>query len=191
VVPISIMIIIIIYTMKNAVNQSVPGVSRRVFRYALKLKDYEPSRRALPIDFDCVGFRKGFDEEALLELNNDIFLGHPDQGALTLGLLYQRLCASDPAAHQISFVRFQKEPVGFLWLKWHRLLNINPCEIYVLGLIERARGVGVAQYLIDLAASAAHESGCELLWVYTDESNLIARKVYEERGFALDLISTL
>jgi mycothiol synthase len=185
------MIIIIIYTMRSAVNQSVPGVSRRVFRYALKLKEYEHSRRALPDDFDCVGFRKGFDEETLLELNNEIFLGHPDQGALTLGTLYQRLCASDPAAHRISFVRFQEAPVGFLWLKWHRLLNINPCEIYVLGLIERVRGVGVAQYLVDLAASAARESECELLWVYTDESNLVARKVYEERGFALDLISTL
>jgi mycothiol synthase len=185
------MISIIIKPMVNLVNPSEPSSIRSVCRLSLILEDFEAT--AIPV---CDGaqlrsLRISQDEGLLLRLNNEIFSEHPDQGNWTLGKLMMKLNETLKAGDDVQFLIYGGEPAGFVWLKHHSLLDSSPCEIYVLGILERYRGLGLGKYLVGVALERMRKMRCEVAWVYTDLSNTAAKSLYESFGFRLDFIEEL
>jgi len=185
------MIIIIIVPMIDEVNKPSQLPPRRVFRYQLNLGDKVAYTVGLPEACELVAFQKGIDEDILLKLNNEIFFGHPEQGAWTMGKLHTKVNESLRSAADIQIILHQGYPVGYFWLKHHPRLDFATCEIYVIGVLEKFREIGVGGFLVSEALKRMQVLGCERAWVYTDETNTRARSLYQRFGFVLDFIEEL
>lgn len=185
------MIIIIIRPVIDSVNKATQIPPRRVFRYELNLASKVVHAVGLPESCELTTFQRGVDEDLLLNLNNAIFVDHPDQGAWNMGKLMTKLNESLRTESDIQVLLHKGYPVAYFWLKHHQLLDFFPCEIYVLGVLKRFRGIGVGNFLVSEALKRMQEFSCERAWVYTDESNLRARNLYERFGFRFDLIEEL
>jgi mycothiol synthase len=185
------MITIIIKPMVSLVNPSDPQSIRRVCRFSMNLSKAENFETLSCDGFELRGFKVAQDEELLLRLNNEIFNEHPDQGNWSLGKLMTKLNETLRAEEDVQFLVYRDEPAGFVWFKHHKLLDSAPCEIYVLGVLERFRGVGLGSYLVASSLNRMLSMGCDVAWVYTDDSNSVAKSLYESFGFRLDLIEEL
>ncbi len=185
------MISIIIKPMVSLVNQSNPQSIRRVCRFSMNLSEAINVETLSSDGFELRGFKGAQDEELLLRLNNEIFNEHPDQGNWSLGKLMTKLNETLRGDDDVQFLIYGDEPAGFVWFKHHKFLDSAPCEIYVLGVLERFRGVGLGRYLVASALNRMLSMGCEVAWVYTDDSNSMAKSLYESFGFRLDLIEEL
>jgi len=172
----------------NKLSQLLP---RRIFRYQLDLVNKVAYTAHLPEACELVAFQRSRDEDMLLKLNNEIFFGHPDQGAWTTGKLLIKLNESLRSESDIQVLLHQGNPIAYFWLKHHQLMGAAPCEIYVLGVLEQFRRNGVGAFLVSEALTNMQEFGCDRAWVYTDETNLKARNLYESFGFFLDFIEEL
>lgn len=185
------MIIIIIKPVMHTVKTIGLLPKRRVFRYEKALDGEADLLDGLSADCSLVAFKRGIDEELLLSLNNEIFRDHPDQGAWSMGKLMTRLNETLQYESDLQILLYQGGPVGFVWLKHHKLLEFSPCEIYVVGVLESFRDIGLGKFLVSVALQRMQGLGCKTAWVYTDEANMRARNLYESFGFRLDFIEEL
>lgn len=79
-----------------------------------------------------------------------------------------------------GFIALDNEiPVGLL--TYH--LDGTACEIVTLNSLREGQGIGSA--LIEAAAEAARQAGCQRLWLITTNDNLHALRFYQKRGFVL------
>jgi mycothiol synthase len=142
----------------------------------------------LPLEFEVdsrlsfTGFKPG-DELKWLDLNNDAFRGHPEQGNWTLSDFEARMDMAwwDPAGLRLGWEG--SELVASCWTK---TTPQGVGEIYVIGVAESHQGRG-------LGYAMTHE-GLRYLWedrrcaqssLYVDEANARAVMAYETMGFAV------
>jgi len=158
----------------------------------------------IPDGVTCRPFVPGKDDEAWVALNRAAFVQHPEQGAMTLEDLHQRMAEPwfDPGGFFLA-ERTEPKPhlVGFHWTKVHGgqphvhahdehgphehdTHGHEPIgEVYVLGVdpAEQGRGLGRALTLIGLAH--LRSLGLTEVMLYVEADNRAAIAVYERLGF--------
>lgn len=121
---------------------------------------------------------------AWLQVNNEAFSWHPEQGNWDLARLQK---AIDVPWFSPVGVRFLLDPegniAGFHWTKQH---SEELGEIYVVGLGENYRGTGLGAPLISLGLAHLVEIGCSKVILYVEADNQPAVAAYQHLGFTIE-----
>ena len=131
------------------------------------------------------------DSHAWLELNNEVFQDHPEQGDWTLRDLKVRMSEGwfDSAGFFVAFDK-SNQMVGYTWTKIHGGLHHGDHEhpeigeIYVLGVHPDFRGVGLAQLLTVRALEYLRAHRLTAAMLYVDAKNQRAIELYQDLGFS-------
>jgi mycothiol synthase len=139
-------------------------------------------------------FVPGQDEPAWLAVNNSAFSWHPEQGSLTLDDV--RAAEAEPWFDPAGFflaVDDRDRIAGYHWTKVHPhdpspesgADATRPVgEVYVLGVAESARGLGLGTALTAVGLRhLAAVPGVRQAMLYVEGDNLAALTVYERLGF--------
>lgn len=148
---------------------------------------------AYPPDVHVRTFEVGQDDEAWVRVNAAAFAGHPEQGALTVDDLRQRIAQPwfDPLGFFLA-VRAD-ELLGFHWTKVHPAEPDHTAigEVYAVGVSPQAQGLGLGRALTTTGLLHLRSRGLNDVLLYVDGDNTAAIAVYEKLGFtrsALDVM---
>lgn len=126
------------------------------------------------------------DESAWLTANAAAFAHHPEQGAMTLSDLQARIAESwfDPAGFFLA-VNAKEEILGFHWTKIHPARPGQEAlgEVYVVGVIPAAQGLGLGRILTKQGMDHLQEAGLRAIMLYVDADNEAAVSLYRKLGF--------
>jgi mycothiol synthase len=135
--------------------------------------------------YSFITFDPNTHRQIWLDLNNKIFIAHPDQGNWVMADLENRMSEPwfDPAGF---FLATEGEKiVGFCWTKIHQdLVNSDPVgELFVIGVDpdEHSKGVGKAICTVGLKYLKA--KGVTLAILYVDADNEAGKGLYTALGF--------
>jgi mycothiol synthase len=135
--------------------------------------------------FEIATFDPKFHKAEWLELNNKIFINHPDQGNWAIEDLENRMAEPwfDPEGFFIAFEN--KKMIGFCWTKIHHdFVNQDPvAELYVIGVDPDSRTKGIGNAVAVTALNYLKEKGLNQAMLYVDADNSKALKLYESLGF--------
>ena len=143
----------------------------------------------LPEGFEALNYveagkRWGRDvvDKQWLEVNNDAFSWHPEQGGWDLERLRRAMEAEwfDPAGVQLLY--HGDELAGFHWTKRHPDAT---GEVYVVGLASRYRGEGMGGPLMQMGLDHLVQAGSAQVILYVEADNEPAVKRYRQLGFAV------
>jgi mycothiol synthase len=131
-------------------------------------------------------FRPGTDDEAWVEVNARAFAHHPEQGAMTVEDLRERMAEPwfDPEGFFLAW-RGAKL-AGFHWTKVHEhsAYGDGPVgEVYVLGLDPGEQGHGLGRTLTQVGLEHLHDRGLSDVILYVEADNAPAVAVYTKLGF--------
>jgi len=131
-------------------------------------------------------FRPGTDDEAWVEVNSRAFAHHPEQGAMTVEDLRERMAEPwfDPEGFFLAW-RGAKL-AGFHWTKVHEhsAYGDGPVgEVYVLGLDPGEQGHGLGRTLTQVGLEHLHDRGLSDVILYVEADNAPAVAVYTKLGF--------
>jgi mycothiol synthase len=120
-----------------------------------------------------------------LELNNNIFARHPDQGNWAMADLDNRMAEPwfDPEGF---FLAVDKEKIlGFCWTKIHHdLVNQEPVgELYVVGVDPDHGHKGIGRAVSITALNYLSKKGLKQSVLYADADNEIGLALYTSLGF--------
>jgi mycothiol synthase len=159
-------------------------------------RDVLQMRRALPIDeaVPAIGVRAfvpGRDEAAWLEVNNNAFSTHPEQGGWTVHDVVEREAEPwfDPAGFLLHHDSETGALAGFVWTKVHDDVSPRVGEIYVIGVDPAFQGRGLGRALTLIGLDWLHrERDIEHGMLYVDSANTPAVEMYSHLGFTVDHI---
>jgi mycothiol synthase len=135
-----------------------------------------------PPDIRVTSFRPGQDEKSLLNLNNEAFFGHPENGAWTEAELAVRMKRDWFDPEMLLMARKAQDLVGFIWLK----AGDGEGEIYVIAVAPHFQGRGLGKALVVEGLRKLEKAGAEKAFLYVDADNHRALRLYRELGFYLD-----
>ena len=163
-------------------------------------------RAELPEGVHIRHFVPGADDEAWVALNARAFVGHPEQGALTLDDLHRRM--AEPWFDAPGFFLAERDAdhsasrlVGFHWTKVHGgndhtqhhddLEQHEPGrhghepigEVYVLGVDPSEQGKGLGKALTLIGLHHLRSLGLRDVMLYVEAENQAAIALYERLGF--------
>ena len=164
---------------------------RPILRLRCNLEDLNLSESNCQSEFEVESFKRNKDESRYLDLNNQIFKGHPDQSDWDLSKLLAKMGEVWFRPDRLIFMKKDGRDLGFFWLKEHQLIGERVCEIFVIGIIPSLQGEGLGKKILTLALKQMISDGYSQAWVYTDESNERALKLYRSFGFEIDLVTEL
>jgi len=164
---------------------------RPILRLRCNLNDLNLSESNWQSEFEVESFKRNKDESRYLDLNNQIFKGHPDQSDWDLSKLLAKMGEVWFRSDRLIFMKKDGRDLGFFWLKEHQLIGERVCEIFVIGIIPSLQGEGLGKKILTLALKQMILDGYSQAWVYTDESNERALKLYRSFGFEIDLVTEL
>ena len=164
---------------------------RPILRLRCNLDDLNLSESNWQSEFEVESFKRNKDESRYLDLNNQIFIGHPDQSDWDLSKLLAKMGEVWFRPDRLIFMKKDGRDLGFFWLKEHQLIGARVCEIFVIGIIPSLQGEGLGKKILTLALKQMISDGFNQAWVYTDESNERALKLYRSFGFEIDLVTEL
>jgi mycothiol synthase len=164
---------------------------RPILRLRCNLDDLNLSESNWQSEFEVESFKRNKDESRYLDLNNQIFKGHPDQSDWDLSKLLAKMGEVWFRPDRLIFMKKDGRDLGFFWLKEHQLIGEKVCEIFVIGIIPSLQGEGLGKKILTLALKQMISDGYSQAWVYTDESNERALKLYRSFGFEIDLVTEL
>lgn len=120
------------------------------------------------------------DAAAWVALNARVFAAHPEQGALTLEDLRERM-AQPWFTPKNFFVLTDAEGalLGYNWLK----VTPAQAEIYVIGVAPEAAGQGAGTALMRVGMARLRELGASEVVLYVDGDNEAAMHLYRRLGF--------
>jgi mycothiol synthase len=135
-----------------------------------------------PVEVEVDRFRPGQDEHEWLEVNNEAFAGHPENGNWTADVLARRMEQSWFDAAHVIIARHHERIIGFCWTKQEQP---DVGEIYALAVApaHQRQGLGRA-LLLDGLAHLSRNARTAVL--YVDSQNDRASRLYESIGFRLD-----
>lgn len=118
-----------------------------------------------------------------LEVNNQAFSWHPEQGGWTMEDLKRGMEAQwfDPA--DVLFLWGHSDPpqlAGFHWTKWH---GEGLGEVYVVGLAPQFQGRHLSIPLLDLGLARQVARGATRVILYVEADNEAALGLYRRQGF--------
>lgn len=120
-----------------------------------------------------------------LDLNNRIFIDHPDQGNWVMQDLENRMAEPwfDPTGFFLAVENNQL--VGTCWTKIHHdLVNQEPVgELYVVGVNPDYMGHGIGRAVSIAAMNYLSSKGVKEAMLYVDADNEKGLKLYESLGF--------
>lgn len=120
-----------------------------------------------------------------LELNNKIFINHPDQGNWARVDLENRIVEPwfDPEGFFIATKN--KKMLGFCWTKIHRNLSNHDTigEIYVIGVDPESKNKGIGKVLASTALTYLKLKAVSQVMLYVDSDNFPALKFYRSLNF--------
>jgi mycothiol synthase len=135
---------------------------------------------ALPAGFRLTGFRAGVDEEEWVRLNARIFSTHPEQGALTLDDLRDRMAEPWFDPEDLLVLRdAEGRMVGYDWLK----IEEGEGEVYVLGVDPEHAGRGLGRALLGAGLARLADRGIPRVDLYVEGDNATALALYRSAGF--------
>jgi mycothiol synthase len=135
--------------------------------------------------FDISTFNPSLQKAEWLELNNKIFIKHPDQGNWVMADLENRMAESwfDPEGFFIAM--HNKKIIGFCWMKVHHdFVNQDPIgEIYVIGVDPENKKTGLGKALAITGLSYLTSKSLTQAMLYVDADNAPALAMYQGLGF--------
>jgi ribosomal protein S18 acetylase RimI-like enzyme len=163
-------------------GSSFTGVASPVVRSIVRMVNDQP--RSGP-DISS-GVYVPSDGPEMLEIIQEAFRGHPENGSWSIADIQRRTGAADFDPGQILIRRNGKEIAGFCWTKVH---TDGVGEIYLLAIAKRWRGRGLGKALVEEGLSRlVVRDGCDEIIVYTDSDNQSAVSLYESVGFRVDRV---
>ncbi len=136
-------------------------------------------------DFIIETFNPTVHKEEWLELNNEIFINHPDQGNWAMEDLENRL--AEPWFDPNGFFLAIKDGkiIGFCWTKIHHdLVNQEPAgELYVIGVHPEFKGQGVGKAVSIAAMNYLLRTNIKDAMLYVDADNQEGLSLYTSLGF--------
>lgn len=131
-------------------------------------------------------------ERAWLEVNNDAFSWHPEQGGWDLARLRRAMEVEWFNPRDVWFIwdapagqePGQEPPAlaGFHWTKWH---DGETAEVYVVGLSGDYRGRGLGGPVVSMGLAHLAQGGAQRVILYVEDDNEAAVKRYRKLGFTV------
>ena len=135
--------------------------------------------------FAITTFDPAIHKQAWLDLNNAIFINHPDQGNWAMQDLDNRISQPwfDPQGFFIAM--HDEQIIGFCWTKIHRdFVNQEPAgELYVVGVDPAFSGKGVGRAVSIVAMNYLLARGIKDAMLYVDADNEKGLALYASLGF--------
>ncbi|HWU46049.1 MAG TPA: mycothiol synthase [Humibacter sp.] len=136
-------------------------------------------------------FRSGADDTEWVALNATVFATHPEQGAVTIGDLHDRMAEDWFDADDFLVARDASgRMVGYNWLKLEEPVPAADApteregEIYVIGVDAASAGRGLGRSLMHAGLQRLRERGCTIATLYVEGDNAPALRLYRSLGFA-------
>ncbi|AQQ16026.1 Mycothiol acetyltransferase [Corynebacterium glaucum] len=144
---------------------------------------------ALPEGFElldyadaCARWGQGSVDKQWLEVNNDAFSWHPEQGGWDLERLRRGMDTEWFDPRGVWLLYDGEELAGFHWTKEH---PGNVGEVYVVGLASAYRGEGMGGPLMQAGLNHLVVRGSSQVILYVEADNRPAVKRYKEIGFTV------
>jgi mycothiol synthase len=139
----------------------------------------------IPHPYTFITFDPAKHSESWLELNNRIFIDHPDQGNWVMADLENRM--SEPWFDPSGFFLCLHDStiVGFCWTKIHQdLVNADPVgELYVIGVHPEHAHKGIGRAVSIEAMNYLAKKGLKHSMLYVDADNEKGLALYKSLGF--------
>lgn len=134
------------------------------------------------LDYEGAVERWGRDavDRQWLDVNNDAFSWHPEQGGWDLERLRRARETEWFDAAGVQLLYAGDELAGFHWTKRH---PDGTGEVYVVGLASRYRGEGMGGPLMQMGLDHLVRGGSSQVILYVEADNAPAVKRYREIGF--------
>ena len=136
-------------------------------------------------NFEISTFVPSLQKEEWLELNNKIFIKHPDQGNWAMADLENRMAEPwfDPKGFFLCV--HNGKIVGFCWTKIHNeFVNQDPIgELYVIGVDPAESGKGIGRAVCTEGLIYLKEKGIKQAILYVDDDNVAGKGLYKSLGF--------
>ncbi|WP_020377950.1 GNAT family N-acetyltransferase [Candidatus Microthrix parvicella] len=198
--------------------EAPPEVVERVAAKAgwVRLRTLVQLRRPLPMEAPppipgLRTFDPDRDVDAWLELNNQAFSWHPEQGHQNHAGMAATLTAAwvdldgffvvDAAQFEAATIQDGTRPpntthalAGFCWTKFHPATSATDAsgadvalgEVYVIATASSARGRGLGQALVQAGMDHQYRvRGAEQAMLWTESDNTRALKLYERLGYTV------
>ena len=120
--------------------------------------------------------------DSWLEVNNDAFSWHPEQGGWDRERLSQGMDTEWFDPEGVWFLYKNDELAGFHWTKRH---PGETGEVYVIGLASAWRGEGLGVPLLQMGLNHLLQGGSSQVILYVEADNEPAVKRYRETGFTV------
>ena len=119
-------------------------------------------------------------EKQWLQVNNEAFHWHPEQGGWDIARLHAAMDTEwfDPAG--VRFLFDGERLAGFHWTKRH---SDSLGEVYVVGIADAYRGRGLGDPLMRAGVEHLVAGGAQKVILYVEADNEPAVKRYKELGF--------
>ena len=140
----------------------------------------------IPHNYQFITFDPAIHKKAWLELNNQIFIHHPDQGNWAMADLENRMQEPWFDPHGFFLCIHNDAIVGFCWTKIHHdFVNQDPIgELYVIGVHPNEVGKGVGKAVCQEGLIYLKERGIKEAILYVDEDNEAGKGLYKTLGFS-------
>jgi mycothiol synthase len=156
-------------------------------RHILKLNRVLTTALTVPPnnDIDIATFVPSLHKGEWLELNNKIFIAHPDQGNWVMEDLENRMREPWFDAAGFFIASQNKKMVGFCWTKIHHdFVNQDPVgELYVIGVDPDFGKRGIGRALAVAGINHLFTKDLTQMMLYVDADNEKALALYNELGF--------
>ncbi|OEY24414.1 mycothiol synthase [Corynebacterium sp. BCW_4722] len=149
--------------------------------------DAVPRFEGAPDGYDVVAYSEAVGrygrelvDKQLLDVNNDAFSWHPEQGGWDLARLQRAMEAEWFDADGVQLLYRGEDLAGFHWTKRH---PDGTGEVYVVGLASKYRGEGLGVPLLLAGLEFLRETGSAQVILYVESDNEAAVGLYERLGF--------
>jgi mycothiol synthase len=135
--------------------------------------------------FSIENFDAAIHKQSWLDLNNTIFVDHPDQGSWVMQDLDNRMAEPWFDSNGFFLAIEGDQIVGMCWTKIHHgLVNQAPVgELYVVGVDPEYIGHGIGRAVSIAAMNYLFAKGIREVMLYVDADNEKGLKLYESLGF--------
>lgn len=181
--------------LENARNLALDQGFTRVRTVIQMRRSLEIPFPPAPIDIEIRSFLPELDDKAWLQVNNQVFISHPEQGNWTLDDLHNRMKESwfDPSGFLLATE--DSKIMAFCWTKVHgahsHTHNDEPKhghdpigEIYAMGVDPAHGGKGIGRALTIAGLRFLRFQGLNSAMLYVDAENVAAINLYKGLGFA-------
>lgn len=140
---------------------------------------------SLPDGYVVRRFEPGRDEREWLRVNAAAFASHPEQGALGMPDLEQRMAQPWFEPDGFILVVPAHEPSRIAAFHWTKVdpPNGRQGEVYVVGVAPERQGLGLGKAVTILGLDHLRDEGLDDVILYVDDDNTAAMHTYRRLGF--------